>query len=389
MPKQTKTAQKLARFRALSTAVAVIAVFGIASIASADKYDDQINALRQQNNSAQSQINGLTAEAGTYQDTINKLQSQINAVQSEIATNQAQQADLQAKIVANQATIDAKKVSLAATVKAMYIDGQMSTIEQLATSKNLSDYIDKQEYRSVVQTQLNTTIKEIAALQAALQKQKAQIDQLLKMQNEQQTQLAADRAKQNELLAYNQQQQAGFSATIKANTVKINEEAAAQAAVNRLLSGGNLVSQGPVSAGDKIGRMGSTGFSTGPHVHFAAQNPNGVFVDPFVAGFGWPAPNSGRWQISQPFGCTTQWGEPRDDSCPTGLTHQGVDIWGSPGDPIVAVASGDIVFNNCSTQLSGYNRPGLGWLVIVRHPNGWLTWYPHLETPRNQVYGNC
>ncbi len=37
-----------------------------------------------------------------------------------------------------------------------------------------------------------------------------------------------------------------------------------------------------VSCGQKIGEMGSSGYSTGPHVHFTAVNTSGSRVDPFV-----------------------------------------------------------------------------------------------------------
>lgn len=35
-----------------------------------------------------------------------------------------------------------------------------------------------------------------------------------------------------------------------------------------------------ISAGDMIGMSGNTGHSTGPHLHFAIQRPDGSFIDP-------------------------------------------------------------------------------------------------------------
>lgn len=43
----------------------------------------------------------------------------------------------------------------------------------------------------------------------------------------------------------------------------------------------NLVSVGQrVNAGQVIGEVGNRGFSTGPHLHFGVQDPNGTWVDP-------------------------------------------------------------------------------------------------------------
>lgn len=347
----------------------------------------QISDLQNQNSAAQSAVNNLVSQAGSYEEAISQLQAQIYDIQTKINDNKTKQADLQNQI--NQAEIElaAQRKILGESIKVMYVDGNISTIEMLASSKSLSEFVDKQQYQISMQRKITDTLKKINELKLQLTSQKDQVDRLLEMQSQQEGQLAVEQSKQNELLAYNQQQQAAYSQTIKANKAKISELQAAEAAVSRLLSSGSLVSQGWANAGDKIGRMGSTGYSTGVHVHFAAKNTGDAYINPL--GFGWPAPRSGEWQISQEFGCTSFPGEAYDPSCATGLTHQGVDIWGSAGDPIVAVRSGNIVFNNCSTALPGYNRPGLGWLVIIQHPDGTSSIYAHMMTPSGQVYGNC
>jgi murein DD-endopeptidase MepM/ murein hydrolase activator NlpD len=53
-----------------------------------------------------------------------------------------------------------------------------------------------------------------------------------------------------------------------------------------------------------------------------------------------------------------------------GRIHQGIDIAGPVGTPIVAAASGRVVF-------SGWNDGGYGYLVEILHPDGTLTRYGH------------
>lgn len=367
------------------------AVFAAPPLVQAVTYNQQIQNLKAQNQAASSAVADLAGQAQSYEQAISQLNAQISGIEAEIAQNKAQQARLQQQIIDAQNKIALERSFLAESLKTMYQDGQMSTIEELATSKSLSEYVDKQEYRNIVQKKLQTTMATIKKLEAQLTLEKQQVEELLKMQKEQEAQLSASRAKQQELLAYNQAQQAEYTAQISKNKTKISELQAAQAAIDRALAQNSraFVNQGYVKAGQQIARMGSTGFSTGVHTHFAARTAGGVYFDPLAAGYGWPAPQSGQWQISQPFGCTTQYGEPYDPNCATGRTHQGVDIWGSAGSPIVAAASGDIIFNNCSTYLPGYGRPGLGWLVMIRHANGDITMYAHNTTPGGQTYGNC
>jgi len=222
-------------YRKLRTAGLLLAVAGLiggASVVHADQFDDQINSLRTQNAATQGVLNGLESQANSYEGAISQLQAQISAVQSQIAANQAQQAQLQQQIAAEQQQIDQKKQQLSATIKAMYIDGQTSTIEELATSKNLSDYVDKEQYRTTVQNQLNGAITEIAALQAQLQKEKAQIDELVASETTQNNQLTSDQAQQNQLLAYNQDQQSNYNQQINSNSSKITELRKEQAILN-------------------------------------------------------------------------------------------------------------------------------------------------------------
>jgi surface antigen/peptidoglycan hydrolase CwlO-like protein len=222
----------MTKFRALALILVAFGVVGGATIVHADQFDDQINALRDQNASAQGLLNGLESQAGSYQDTINQLQAQINAVQAQIATNQAQQASLQQQIIEVQAKIDQQKALLTEQLQSMYVDGQMTTIEQLATSKDLSDYVDKQEYQNAVQSKLTDLIGQVTALQTKLKSEKAELDQLVASEQQQNAQLASAQAQQQSMLSYNVAQQNAFNSQISANTGKIAELRRQQAILN-------------------------------------------------------------------------------------------------------------------------------------------------------------
>jgi surface antigen len=206
----------------------------------ADSFDDQINELRSQNATAQSSLNALLDQASSYQDAINQLQAQINAVQAAIAANEAQQADLQAQITAQQLEIDKQKATLANTLKTTYISGQLTEVEMLATSNDLSDYIDKQQAYTRVQDAIQKTMAQIQALQRSLQAKKAEVDQLLESQRSQNQQLADAQAKQNEMLAYNEGQQSAFNAQIANNSSRIADLRRQQAILNAKYNIGNF-----------------------------------------------------------------------------------------------------------------------------------------------------
>jgi peptidoglycan hydrolase CwlO-like protein len=262
MPK-LKSSAIYSKLRLLAMLLALGGLVGGAAIAHADQYDAQINALQNQNNQTQSVVSGLAAQAGSYQGAINVLQNQISSLQAAIQDNQAKQVELQQQIAADQQQIDQKKQELSSTIKALYIDGQTSTIEELATSKSLSDYVDKEEYRTAVQNQLNGKIKEIADLQIQQQQQKSQLDVTVKSEQQQNNLLASDQSQQQQMLAYNQGQQAAYNAQIASNQSQIASLRAAQAAANRRLdSSGQIITSGscggsyPASASGSYGPWG-------------------------------------------------------------------------------------------------------------------------------------
>lgn len=205
----------------------------------ADQYDSQINALQAQNAANQSALLSLEDQAKDYTQSIERLQSQINTLETEIQKNKARQADLERQIKEAQDEIDRQREILAIDIKAMYVDGTPSSLEMLAASKNLSDFVDKQEYRSRIQQKLQDTLETIAELQRQLQEQKAEIESLLKEMAQQQAALDADRAQQQELLNYNESQQAAYTARVQANNAELAKLRAAQAAALAAVTGSN------------------------------------------------------------------------------------------------------------------------------------------------------
>lgn len=189
-------------------------------------------------NASKSAVNDLRNQAVSYQDAITRLQSQINILQNAIYANQTEQTRLESEIAKAQAEIDYQKAVLGTDLRTMYIEGQMTPIEALATSNNLSDYVDKEEYRRAVQNSIQVTLDKIAKLQADLNAQKQRVVGLLADQRSQAAQLSEARSEQANMLAYNKSQQASYNSQASQNQAKLNALIAAQRAANNSASAG-------------------------------------------------------------------------------------------------------------------------------------------------------
>ena len=192
----------------------------------------QINELSYANSLSQGSVNNLRVQAVSYEDAISKLQLQIDAVQGAINANIAKQADLQNKITIAEAELAKQKLVLGENIKAMYLEGQISTLEMLASSKDLSEFVDKQQYRNSVKDKITATVAQITKLKYELNAQKDEVELLLKTQQEQQAKLDGDRSEQSRLLSLNRDEQGQYNNKIKANNSNIASLRAQQAAIN-------------------------------------------------------------------------------------------------------------------------------------------------------------
>lgn len=238
-------------WKSLSVLV-VVAVFAASVIGSrmvrADQYDEQIRNLQNQNAANRNQVVQLAAQAETYQQAIDQLQAQINQLQEQINANQAKSADLQRQITEAEAELAKQRKILGESIRTMYLEGQITTLEMLASSKDLSDFVDKQQYRSTVQNKIKSTVDKINALKVQLKNQKQQVEDLLKEQQALQGQVAADRDKQAQMLAYTEGQKRSFESQIRQNNQQISGLRAQQAAFYARITGGGTRNFGSAGA---------------------------------------------------------------------------------------------------------------------------------------------
>lgn len=242
---------KTGKTRSWLGVVAVSSVLVLATLINAvhaDQFDQKIQALQNKNAVNQAASNQLADRASSYQDAINKLQTQINSIQADIASNQQKSDELKGKIADAQKQLDHQKQILGENIRAMYLEGQTSTLEILASSNDLSDFVNKEEYRNSVQDKVQTTVNKINDLKSQLQSQQNQLQALINDQKSQRDELASTQSQQNQLLSFTESQKAAYDNKIQANNAKIDSLRAQQAAANRAL-GGTVTSGDPGHGG--------------------------------------------------------------------------------------------------------------------------------------------
>jgi surface antigen len=354
----TPVSKGLATKSILVAAAVLMAVAMPIQIASrpvyADDFDAKIAAIQAERDKYDAEATKLSKEADTLENKKAIIQNEQNAIQALIDQNQAKYDKLQSEIKANENKIQENRDGLGHIIANIYVDDSLSPLEMLASSSNVADFVDKQQYRSTIRDNLTDKINEIKKLKAELEKQKKQVENVLNDQKAQRSQLASKVAEFNKLVADTRNQQSAYQdlsakGAKEQDALRQQQQAAIAAALASRGGGGNI------STGDS---------GLGGYPRNLANAPLDSLVDPWGM-YNRECVSYVAWKVYQKNGYMPYWGGSGNASqwpgnaqgagIPTGSTPKvgsaGV-IYGGPYGHIVWV---DSINGDGTINISQYN----------------------------------
>ncbi len=347
--------------------------------ASADAYDDRIRALQAEIDQYQSKVGELQGKANSLQGELDRLASEKAVIQGQIDLSQAKYDQLVVDIKANEDKLAKTQDALGDIVASLYADDNISAIEMFASSNNISDFVDKQEYRTTVQKQLANTISEVKRLKKELETQKVAAQREVETGKNAREALAAKEAEQQAILDQTKGEEAAYSGLVadreqqKLKTQQA-QQAAIQAAMRRGGGGGSLNPIG--SLGPYESWVGNCYVDANAWSHGGAggngQDPLGYGCKQCVSYAAWKMGQVTGFAPSY-WGNANMWpGKARANGFTVSTTPRGNAL-----GVIMAGAYGHIVYVNSynpgagTVSISQYNEyiPGKGWGYYSERPS--------------------
>lgn len=216
----------------ISIAVLVGGFLYFSKPASADQFDAKIQQLQQDIVEYQAEASRLNAESVTLANTLAQLNNERRALQAQIDMNEARHTQLVIQIDETEKEIKETQDALGVTLADLFVDDGISPIEMLASSRNINDYLDKQEYRNSIRDELGSTIKRVKQLKQDLTDKRDEVTKVLNEQKVARQTLIERENEQQSLLAQTKNDEANYQNLIKDSRAKIEEARAQQIIMN-------------------------------------------------------------------------------------------------------------------------------------------------------------
>jgi len=335
----------------LLSIIAISAIFlsiGISSLpvpAKADQFDEQIAALKKKVQETQAVADAKTAEVNTLKGKMASIEAEINAAQQQLDLTRLEIRRTQDTINRTNEELENQKEILKENLKTIYMQGDVTPIEVLASSKNLSDFVSQQQYLAAIKRKVDDNITKIEILKKELDAKKDQLNAQSTQQQGVVSQIAAKRAEQQSILDRTQGEEANFRKVIQEDNAKIADLRRQQAAI--------------ISAFSTNVQYGGTGGYPWAGVDFPNSYPDpwGMYKRQCVSYTAWRVAASGR---NMPYwggrGNAYQW--------PANARAAGIQVDNSPrvGDVAISMAGYyghamyvEAILGNGKVRVSQYN----------------------------------
>ena len=220
----------------------------------ANNFEERIRALEQDISRYESEAAVLAGQADSLQREVARLNSEKATIQAQVNISQAKYDKLVVDIAANEKKIQENRDALGTIIADLYVDDNISPIEMIASSQNIGDFLNKQEFRTVTREELSSTIEEIKTLKKQLEQQKVDVTNVLADETKQRNVLASKEAEQRNLLSSTRGDEVAYknlSAQSQSQKLELQrqQQVAIEAAIRAAGGGGSAVAGDPNKGG--------------------------------------------------------------------------------------------------------------------------------------------